>query len=119
MSVARQSNLIGEMFGIDKGRKRCSPAHRMGAEILNIYVSLAEDARHVGRVSIQEKRRTSDLEGKSVRDGRYMTGVRHAVLLERSVYRVARTLRLRAGRFTAVAAVFTVQTRIGEPLRGG
>lgn len=45
-----------------------------------------------------------------------MARVRNSVLLERSVHRVARSLRVTASCLLAFAADLTVQARVGEPL---
>jgi len=57
-----------------------------------------------------------DLERKSLGNGSEMTSEGNGVLLEGSINRVARGLRVGASRLLALAADLTVQARVGEPL---
>lgn len=60
--------------------------------------------------------RGGDLESESLGNGSEVTSVGDGVLLEGSVDRVARGLRVTAGSLLALAADLTVQARVSEPL---
>jgi hypothetical protein len=59
---------------------------------------------------------SGDLKGKSLGNGSEVTSEGNGVLLEGSIDRVARGLRVGASRLLALAADLTVQARVGEPL---